>query len=58
MALLFNELLEKLRQWDEVSLLELLDIRSDDLVDRFEDIIEERQELIREALEDTDEQED
>lgn len=34
------ELLARLKQVDEVSLLEILDISSEDLVDRFEDLVE------------------
>jgi hypothetical protein len=45
------ELLERLRLLDEVSLLELMGINSDDLVDAFTDRIEERIEFIRGKLE-------
>lgn len=49
MNITFEELKEKLQRVDEVTLLELLEIRSDDIVERFEDFIEEQQEkLIRE----------
>ena len=49
MTLTFEELKEKLQSVDEVTLLELLEIRSDDIVERFEDFIEEQQDkLIRE----------
>jgi len=37
------ELLDELRNVDEVTLLELLEITSDDLVDKFSDEIEEHQ---------------
>ncbi len=40
------ELFDRLKQVDEVDLLELLDVSSEELVDRFQDIIEERYELI------------
>ena len=43
MNLTFEELKEKLSMLDEVLLLEILDVRSEDLVERFEDIIEEKQ---------------
>ena len=43
MNLTFEELKEKLAMLDEVLLLEILDIRSQDLVERFEDIIEQKQ---------------
>ena len=47
------ELLEKLRELDEVSLLELLEITSEELVDRFMDKIEDcLPKLYDKALED------
>ena len=49
MNLSFEELKEKLKRIDEVTLLELLDLTSDDLIERFEDYIEDKQEqLMRE----------
>ena len=42
MTILFEELKEKLMRFDEIILLELLNISSEDLVNRFEDIIDER----------------
>jgi len=54
--MLFKELLERLKREDEVYLLELLNLSSDELVDMFEDTIEARQEYIRNQLaEDYDE---
>ena len=41
-----TELLETLRQFDEVYLLDLLDISADDIIDTFYDRIEERQAYI------------
>jgi len=41
------ELIEKLKNWDEVLLLELLEITSEDLVDAFLDKVDEREEYIR-----------
>lgn len=46
------DLLEKLRELDEVLLLELLEITSTDIVDCFLDKIDEREEYIRHELED------
>jgi hypothetical protein len=46
-------LLNKLRKVDEVSLLELLNITSDDLVDAFYEKVEERFEYIHDQLENT-----
>ena len=40
MSLTFSDLLNRLRHVDEFSLLELLEIDSDDLVKRFQDKIE------------------
>jgi len=37
-----DELLETLRQLDEVTLLEILDLHSDEIVNRFEDVIKKR----------------
>jgi hypothetical protein len=51
MNLTFEELKEKLQRVDEVTLLELLDIHSDDLIDRFEDVIEDKQEELMKEIE-------
>lgn len=51
MTLTFEELKEKLQRVDEVTLLELLDIHSDDIIERFEDYIEERQEQLMKEIE-------
>lgn len=44
------ELLEKLRSMDEVSLLELLEVTSTDIVDMFVDRIIEKNEYIRKEI--------
>ena len=41
MALTLEEIKERLKRWDEVTIIEELSIRSEEIVDRFEDIIEE-----------------
>jgi hypothetical protein len=46
------ELIEKLRELDEVLLLELLEITSSQIVDCFLDLIDEREAHIRHELED------
>jgi hypothetical protein len=46
--MIFNDLLEKLKQEDEVTLLEILDIPIDDLVDKLEDVIFDKQDKVRE----------
>jgi hypothetical protein len=40
--LTLNELCERLKHIDEISLMEVLEINSDEIVDRFIDKIEER----------------
>jgi hypothetical protein len=42
----FEELKEALKRLDEVTLLELLGLQSDDLVERFDDVIEKKQEYL------------
>ena len=46
MTLTFAEIKERLKQLDEVTLLEVLNLSAEDIVDRFEDIIEERIEVL------------
>jgi hypothetical protein len=50
----FEELKEKLSLLDEVTLLETLEVSSYDIVEAFEDLIEEKQEELREGLDDYD----
>lgn len=53
-------LMERLRHYDEVTLLELLDISADDLLERFKDkVLDKRHYLAREMeiLEETDDEE-
>jgi hypothetical protein len=42
-----EDLCEELRKEEECLLLELLGLTSEDLVERFQDVIEERQEYLR-----------
>ena len=51
MYLTFNELLERLRQLDEITLVEELGLTAEDIVDRFSDIIESRQDKLRQIVE-------
>lgn len=51
MSLTFEELRDKLRRVDEVSLLELLDISSEEIVERFQDIIEDKMEKLESDFE-------
>ena len=46
----FEELKEALKRLDEVTLLELLGIQSDDLVERFDDVVEKKQEYLTKEL--------
>ena len=52
MEFTLEELKEKLSELDEVSLMELLDIHSDELVEAFEDKIEENQDKLKRVLND------
>ncbi len=53
MNLTFEEIKERLKQFDELTLCEILEISSDDLVERFDDIIEENIEYFYEQVEET-----
>ncbi len=53
-----RELIEVLKTYDEVTLLELLDISSEDLVERFRDNIVSRQDYIKKEVEANDYEED
>jgi hypothetical protein len=46
MTLTLPELIERLKELDEVTLLELLGVTSESLVDRFSDVIEEKQDAL------------
>lgn len=52
MNLSYLEIIEELRKIDEVTLLELLDIEADDLVDAFPDKIKDRIQYIHDYLSD------
>lgn len=49
--LTLEEVKEKLTRVDEISLMEILNINSEDLVEAFEDRIDERYEELRKDLE-------
>jgi len=55
MALTFSELIEELYDIDEVTLLEVLGITSEDIVNKFIDKVEEHQDDLRELIEDNKE---
>lgn len=51
MSLTLEEVKEHLKKLDETSLLELLNITSDQIVERFEDLIEDREDYFIADLE-------
>lgn len=51
MAMLLTEIMERLKRLDEVTLLEVLEISSEDIVDRFQDIIEDRADRLEQDFE-------
>ena len=50
--LTFHDVCDRLKKQDEISVLEVLEITSDELVDRFNDKIEDKLEYFLEDLED------
>ena len=52
-----TELAEKLKREEECSLLELLDITSEDIVEKFNDKVEEKYDSLAEEFDDTEDQE-
>lgn len=52
--LTFIDVCDRLKQQDEISILEILEITSDELVDRFKDKIEENYDELAEDLGDED----
>ena len=53
MALTLVEVCEKLKDVDEITLMERLEINSEDLVSRFVDVIEDKYEELAEELDDS-----
>ena len=47
MNLTLAELKEKLMQFDEIDLIELLNLTSEDILERFEDIVEDKFEILQ-----------
>jgi hypothetical protein len=41
MALTLEEIKERMKRWDELTIIEELSLRSEEIVERFEDVIEE-----------------
>lgn len=52
MAKTLRDLVNDLKQLDEVTLLEVLGLTSEDILDRFEDIVEDRFDELVDDLED------
>lgn len=52
MPLTYADLCERLQKLDEITLMELLEINSEDLVDRFHDKIESKRDFFEADLED------
>jgi hypothetical protein len=44
------ELKEKLMQFDEIDLIELLNLTSEDILERFEDIVEDKFETLQKEI--------
>ncbi len=57
MAMTFEEVRERLKRIDEVLLLEVLNINSEDIVERFADIIEDKLEELESELEELSDEE-
>jgi ribosome assembly protein YihI (activator of Der GTPase) len=58
MALTILDLFDKLKRLDEISLLEILGITAEELVDRFEDRIEAMFDQLVDEIDDTEEDEE
>jgi precorrin-2 methylase len=42
MALTLEEIKDRLRRWDEITIVEELGLRTEDIIDRFTDVIEDK----------------
>lgn len=54
----FFDIMTRLKREPEITVLELLEITSEDLVDRFQDLIEAKIEDLQTELEDEDEEDE
>ena len=52
MALTLREMVDRLKRLDEITLMEVLNISSEDLCERFVDVIEEKFDQLEQDLED------
>lgn len=57
MSMTFEEIKARLKRLDEVLLLEVLNINSEDIVERFDDFIEDNLDELEEELEDFSDEE-
>ena len=55
MSKTIRDLIEDLKKLDEVTLLEVLNLSSEEIVDRFEDVIEDRYDILHSVMYETDE---
>lgn len=58
MSKTIRDLIDDLKRLDEVTLVEVLNLRSEDIVDRFEDVIEARYDVLISEFDDTEDEED
>jgi len=52
MALTIPDIKEKLKLLDEITLLEMLNVSSEELIERFSDIVEDRADELEEEIKD------
>lgn len=48
--LTLEEIKERMKRWDEISIIEELGIRSEDIVERFDDFIEDQSDRLAELV--------
>jgi len=53
--LTLTDVFEKLKRLDELTLLEILEISSEEIVDRFQDLIEDKYDQLSEELDEEEE---
>jgi hypothetical protein len=56
MSLTIRDMIDRLRLLDEVTLLEVLNLSSEEIVDRFEDVIEDRFDTLLPIVDDDDQE--
>lgn len=58
MTLTLHDIKDRLKHVDEISLLEILEISSEDIIERFQDRIEDKQDELEEDLSDDERYDD